>query len=66
MVQCEKFSNENMRILRDTICEEGEIPLVEFQSPSLETAITKEIPAVDNIEQSTAIAPGKKLILILN
>ena len=66
MTQCEKFSNENMRILRDTICEEGEIPLAEFQSPSLETAITTEISAVDNIEQSIAIAPGKKPISILN
>ena len=67
VTHCEKFSNENMRIPRDTTCE-GEIPLAEFQSPSLETAITTEIRTVDNIEQSIAIAPGegKKPISILN
>ena len=68
MTQCEKFSNENTRIPRDTNCEEGEIPLVEFQSPSLETTITTEIPTVYYIEQSIEIAPGegKKPISILN
>ena len=67
VTQCEKFSNENMRIPKYTTCE-GEIPLAEFQSPSLETTITTEIPTVDNIEQSIAIAPGegKKPISILN
>ena len=66
--QSEKFSNENVKIARDTTCEEGEMPLDEFQSPSLETTITTEIPTVDNIEQSIAIAPGegKKPISILN
>ena len=68
VTQCEKFSNEKVKISRDTTCEEGEIPLAEFQSPSLETAITTEIPTVDNIEQLIAIAPGegKKPISILN
>ena len=47
--QSEKFSNEKVRIARDTTCEEGEMPLAEFQSPSLETTITTEIPTVDNI-----------------
>ena len=67
VTQCEKFSNENTRIPIDTTCE-SEIPLAEFQSPSLETTITTEIPTVGNIEQSIAIAPGegKKPISILN
>ena len=67
VTQCEMFSNENTRIPIDTTCE-SEIPLAEFQSPSLETTITTEIPTVDNIEQSIAIAPGegKKPISILN
>ena len=67
VTQCEKFSNENTRIPIDTTCE-SEIPLAEFQSPSLETTITTEIPTVDNIEQLIAIAPGKrkKPISILN
>ena len=56
-----------MRIPRDTT-REGEIPLAEFQSPSLEKTITTDIQTVDNIEQSIAIAPGegKKPISILN
>ena len=58
VTQCEKFSNENTRIPIDTTCE-SEIPLAEFQSPSLGTTITTEIPTVDNIEQSIAIAPGE-------
>ena len=68
VLQCEKFSNENVTIPRDNTCEDGEIPLAEFQSPSLETKITTEIPTVDNIEQSTEIAPGegKKPLSILN
>ena len=67
VTQCEKFSNENTRAPIDTTCE-SEIPLAEFQSPSLETTITTEIPTVDNIEQLIAIAPGegKKPIPILN
>ena len=63
-----KFSYENMRIPRDTTCEEGEIPLVEFQSPSLETTITTEIPTVDKLtEQSIALptSEGEKLISII-
>ena len=68
VTQCEKFSNENVRIPKDTTCEQGEIRLAEFQSPSLKTTITTEIPTVYNIEQSTEIAPGegKKPISILN
>ena len=42
VIQCEKFSNENVRIPRDTTCEEGEIPLAEYQSPSLETVIIQK------------------------
>ena len=58
-----------MRTPRDTTCEEGEIPLVEFKSPSLETTITTEIPTVDKLtEQSNALPPseGEKLISIIN
>ena len=68
VLQCEKFSNENVKIPRDTTCEDGEIPLAEFQSPSLETKITTEIPTVYNIEQSIEIAPGegKKPLSIVN
>ena len=64
VTHCEKFSNEKVKISRDT----GEIPLAEFHSLSLETTITTEIPTVDNIEQLIAIAPGegKKPISILN
>ena len=44
------------------------MPLAEFQSASLETTITTEIPTVDNIKQSIVITPGerKKPILILD
>ena len=34
--------DENVRIPRDTTCEEGEIPLAEYQSPSLETVIIQK------------------------
>ena len=59
VTQCEKFSNENVRIPIDTTCEEGEIPLAELQSHSLETKITTEILTVGNIEQPIEIAPGE-------
>lgn len=73
MTQCKKFSNEKMRISRNTDCEKGQTQLETFHQKELETVsleitITTKIPTVQNIEQSIAIAPGEeeKPISILN
>ena len=67
-IQTEKFSTENMETVEKSSNEEGGNLLAKFQATSPKTIITKEVPTVDNLEESIEIALGeeKKPRSILN
>ena len=51
--------NDNARSDQRFYIEDSENPSAQFQTPSVETTITTEIPTLDELEEGPVIAPGE-------
>ena len=55
----QNFRMKKSKTIEESPFEEGENTPAVFQLPSLETITTKEILAINELEESIAIAPGE-------